>query len=227
MFNHLTQPNLKELETKQSASGKRFYKTPEGVWYPSITTILGIGEKEWLTDWRNMLGAKKADKETKRCAKRGSAIHELTEKYLNNETIDTSQYHHEYINDFNKLKMRLNKINNIRGQELALYSDQLKIAGRVDCVGEYDGILSIIDFKTSTNNKYKKWIFDYFLQTTAYAIMWHERTNEAIEDIVILMTVENGMMPMIFKEKIDEYVAPLIKRIREAENGIPKFTRTK
>jgi len=227
MFNHLPRPNLTELETKQSATGKRFYKTPEGVWYPSITTILGVGEKEWLTNWKNMLGEKKANKERDRCAKRGSAVHELAEKYLNNETIDIKKYHHEYINDFNKLKLKLNAVDNIRGQELALYSDTLKVAGRVDCIGEYNGVLSVIDFKTSTNNKYKQWIFDYFLQTTAYAIMWHERTNEPIEDIVILMTVERGMIPLVFKDKIDEYVAPLIKRIREAENGISKLKRTK
>lgn len=227
MFKHLDKPDLPELETKQSATGKRFYKTPNGLWYPSITTILGTEEKEWLKNWQNMLGKKKASRETKRCADRGTAIHSMAEKYLNNEKIDTKLYPQEYINDFTKLKLRLNKVNNIRGQELPLYSDTLKLAGRVDCVGEYDGVLSIIDFKTSTNNKYREWIYDYFLQTTAYAIMWHERTGESIEDIRILMTVEKGMMPMLFKDKIDNYVAPLVKRIREAENGLHKHRRTK
>lgn len=227
MFTHLDRPSLQELEIKESATGKRFYKTPEGIWYPSITTILGIGEKQWLKDWQNMLGKKKADKETKRCADRGTAIHTMAEQYLNNKHIDFNIYKQDYINDFNKLKVRLNAVDNIRGQELPLYSDVLKTAGRVDCVAEYNGRLSIIDFKTSTNNKYRKWIKDYFLQTTAYAIMWHERTGESIEDIVILMTVEKGMMPLTFKDKIDNHIATLIKRIRESENGLQKYRRTK
>lgn len=226
MFTHLEPPKLEKLETKQSATGKRFYKTPEGNWYPSITTVLGIEEKQWLKDWRTMLGDKKAAKETKRCAERGTAVHTLAEQYLNNEEPQYRKFHHEHVADFKKLKLRLNKVNNIRGQELALYSDTLQVAGRVDCIGEYNGVLSIIDFKTSTNNKYREWIQDYFLQTTAYAIMWHERTGEAIEDLAILMTVERGMMPMLFKDKIDEHVAPLLKRIKDSENGLQRPKRT-
>jgi len=221
MFKHIDVPDLPVVTEEHSATGKHFYKTPEGVVYPSITTMLGHKEKPHLKEWRNMLGPKAADKETKRCADRGTAVHALAEKYLNNEPYPafTKGYKREYIADFNKLKFRLNKVNNIRGQELALYSDTLRLAGRVDCVGEYEGILSIIDFKTSTNNKDKDMIFDYFLQTTAYAIMWFEMTGEAIEDVVIMMTVEKGMAPMVFKEKIDKYVSPLLQRIDEYYQG--------
>jgi genome maintenance exonuclease 1 len=227
MFRHLDIPNLSELEVKESATGKRFYKTPEGLWYPSITTILGMEEKPWLKNWQKMLGKKKADKEQKRCADRGTAIHSMAEKYLNNEKLLLSKYKQEYVSDFNKLKIRLNSVDNIRGQELPLYSDTLKVAGRVDCVGEYEGKLAIIDFKTSTNNKYREWIADYFLQTTAYAIMWHERTGEPIENIVILMSVERGMVSLMFKDKIDDHIAPLLKRIRECKNGLQKSRRAK
>lgn len=227
MFKHLNLPNLQELEVKNSATGKRFYKTSEGLWYPSITTVLGIEEKQWLKNWQSMLGTKKAAKETKRCADRGTAIHKMAELHLDNKSINFNEYKQEYINDFNKLKMRLKAVDNIRGQELPLYSDALKTAGRVDCIGEYNGTLSIIDFKTSTNNKYREWIQDYFLQTTAYAIMWHERTGEPIKNVVILMTVEKGMMPLVFKDKIDNHVAPLIKRIRESKNELRKSRKTK
>jgi len=160
-----------------------------------------------------MLGDKKADKETTRCADRGTAVHELAEKYLNNNENFTKGYKPEYISDFNKLKLGLNKIDNIRAQEVGLYSDRLKIAGTVDCVAEYAGVLSIIDFKTSTNNKTKDMIDDYFKQCTAYAIAWHERTGEAIENITIIITVERALMPLIFTESIENWISPLLQDI--------------
>lgn len=216
MFTHIGAPTeLPELNAKTLPSGIRHYTTPEGNVYPSITTVLGQKEKPWLEDWRQMLGKEKADKETKRAADRGSAIHELVEKYLNNEEEFTRGYKPEFVRGFNQLKFRLNHIDNIRTQESALYSDTLRVAGRVDCIGEYDGVLSIIDFKTSNNNKDQSMIQDYYLQCTAYAIMWYEMTGEPIEDIAILMNVERGMVPLIFREKIDKYVKPLLKRIDE------------
>jgi hypothetical protein len=216
MFKHIGPPTpLVELHSNTSPSGVRHYVTPTGDKYPSITTVLGAGEKPWLDNWRNMLGEDKAAKEQKRCADRGSAIHELIEKYLNNEEEFTRGYKSEYIRGFNQLKFQLNHINNVRVQEAALYSDTLKVAGRVDCIGEFDGVPAIVDFKTSNNNKDRDMIGDYFLQCTAYAIMWHELTGESIEDIVILIYVEKGMVPLVFKEKIDKYVRPLLLRIND------------
>lgn len=189
--------------------------TPDGNQYPSVTTVLGHQEKPWLENWRQMLGPEKADKETQRCAQRGTAIHEFIEKYLNNEQNFLKGAKPEYVAGFNQAKPRLNHINNIRVQEAALYSNTLRLAGRVDCIGEYDGVLSIIDFKTSNNNKDREMIQDYLLQCTGYAIMWHEQTGEPIEDITILMTVERGMFPLVFRDKIDKYVKPLLQRIDE------------
>lgn len=218
MFVH-TPVNLPQVVREQNLIGKRWYRTPQGNKYPSITTVLGHQEKPWLKEWRASLGEKKADKETQRCAVRGTNIHELIERYLKNEPYPdfTSGYKTQYVSGFNQIKHRLNNISNIRAQEAALYSDVLKVAGTVDCIGQFENKLSVIDFKTSNNNKYREAIEDYFLQTTAYAIMWEEMTGEYIEDIVILMTVEKGMTSLVFKEKIDKYVAPLIKRIREYE----------
>jgi len=219
MFTHIETIEIPELNVEQSATGKRFYITPEGNKYPSITTMLGHKDKPWLKNWQQMLGDKKAKKEQERCAERGTAVHELIEHYLNNESDFTRGYKSEYVRGFNQLKLRLKNIDNIRRQEVALWSDKLQLAGRVDCIGEYDNVLSIIDFKTSNNNKDKDNIEDYFLQCTAYAIMWHERTGEAIEDIVILMYVEKGMVPLVFKDKIDNWVGPLLKRIDEFNQG--------
>lgn len=216
-FTHLPKIILPTLKVTTLQNGKRHYTTPEGQKYPSITSLLGAEEKPWLEDWRKSLGTEKANKETRRAGERGDAVHKLAELYLNNElTSDiTKHYNPELVNWFNKVKLNLNKIDNIRTQESAIYSDVLKIAGRVDCIGEYEGILSIIDFKTSTNPKTKDMIADYFLQCTAYALCWEEQTGEHIDDIVIIMSVEKGMVPLIFKEKVHKYISPLSKRINQ------------
>jgi genome maintenance exonuclease 1 len=216
-FTHVPKPTLPELKVVTLPNGKRHYTTPEGNKYPSVTTVLGDQEKPWLTDWRNSLGHEKADAETKRAGERGDAVHTLAEIYLNNKLTSeiTKPYKPELVNWFNKVKLNLNKVDNIRIQEAALYSDVLRVAGRVDCIGEYEGVLSIVDFKTSTNSKVKAMVYDYYLQTTAYALMWEEQTGEHIDDIVIIMSVEKGMVPLIFKEKVHKYISPLMKRINK------------
>ena len=217
MFTHLDIGDLPEAVDTTLASGKRFYETPNGDKYPSVTTILGAKEKPYLKEWRNMLGKDKAAAETKRCAVRGTAVHAMAEKYLNNEDISNflREYNPEYVAGFNQIKMRLNKIDNIRGQEVPLFSDSLKTAGRVDCIGDFMKTPSIIDFKTSNNNKDRDMIEDYFLQCTAYSIMWEEMTGEAIDNLVIIMSDERGMVPLVFQEKRDKYVDILVKRIVE------------
>lgn len=219
MFNHLERPQLPDLKSKTTPSGVRHYTTPEGEVYPSITTILGHKEKPWLKEWQNMLGVEKAKKETKRCADRGTAIHEMVERYLDNNEKPTAGHDQQHIRGFNQLKPRLNHINNIRAQEIALWSDELRTAGRVDCIGEYDGVMSIIDFKTSNNNKTDGMIEDYWLQTTAYSLMWYEQTGELIENITILMSVEKGMVPLVFQDTIDKYIQPLLKRVDEYQKA--------
>lgn len=212
MFVHNPIPNIIELRD-QTINGKRTYTTPEGNKYPSITTLLGHKEKPWLNDWRNMLGPKKADKETKRCADRGSAVHELAEQYLKNNTNFEKGHDIKYRRLFNQIKLRLNKISDIRAQEIALYSDTLKIAGRCDCIASYEGIPAIIDFKTSNNNKDEEMVYDYFLQCTAYSIMLEETYDIVIDNIVVIIAVERGIMPLLYKENMNNYIEPLIERI--------------
>lgn len=211
MFTHQSKIQLREIKVVNSSRG-RFYVTPEGNKYPSITTLLGAKEKPWLNEWRSSLGEDKADKETKRTAARGDAVHLMAERYLNNNPDPTKDQHYEHIPEFNSVKHRLNKINNILVQETPLYSDTLKVAGRVDCIAEYDGVLSVVDFKTSTNSKNEGMIQDYFLQTTAYALMFHELYDVQIDQLVIIMSVEKGI-PMVFKKRVEDYIAPLCERI--------------
>lgn len=216
IFNHVPATNLPVMKAQTQASGKRFYTTPAGMVYPSITTMLGHKEKPWLNDWRNSLGHDKAAKETKRASERGDAIHKLIEIYLSNNLTDKilRNYEPEQIAGFNQVKLRLNKVDNIYCQETALYSDELKIAGRVDCIAEYNGIPSIIDFKTSTNVKYESTIEDYKLQCTAYSLCFFELTGIFLERYVILMSVEKGMVPMVFEGKISsQHILDLKNRI--------------
>lgn len=214
MFIHLDTISPVELKTIETPKG-RFYITPQGNKYPSITTILGAGEKPWLNQWRASMGAEKADKEMKRAAERGSAVHTMIEKFLDNDPRPTAGQKFEHIPDFNMLRVQLRKVNNILTQETALWSDTLRCAGRVDCVGEYKGKLSIIDFKTSTNDKKSTMIEDYYLQTTAYALMFQERYGIQIDDIVILMSVERGAVPLVFQQPIEPYIEPLLQRISQ------------
>lgn len=212
MFNHLNLITPIEITAKDGPRG-RFYTTPEGNKYPSITTVLGAGEKEWLTEWRLSMGIEKADKETKRAAERGTAVHAMVEEYLNNNPDPTQQYPgSDAVLVFNKMRFILNKIDNIITQETALWSDEMKVAGRVDCVGDYKGKLSLIDFKTSTGNKRESMIGDYYLQTTAYALMFQERYGIQIDNLVIIMGVEKDM-PLVFQQPVEPYIEPLLRRI--------------
>lgn len=211
-FTHLTAITPIDLKTIEGPAGRK-YITPEGNKYPSITTVLGAGDKPWLKEWRNMLGDAKADKEMKRAADRGTAVHLMIERFLNNEENPTRGMVQDHIAEFNSVRLHLKKIDNIYTQESALWSDVLQVAGRVDCIGEYQGKLSIIDFKTSTNNKTDTMIQDYFLQTTAYALMFEERYGIQIEQVVIIMSVEKGVLPLVFKQPTEPYFGPLLERI--------------
>lgn len=215
MFIHQKIHELPDLKAITDPRGSRVYITPEGQRYPSITTILGAEEKPYLEQWKRALGEAKAEAERKRTAHRGTMLHEIVEKYLNNHTSPTESYKDSDIRLFNQIKPHLKKINNIRTQEQALYSDELKVAGRVDCIGEYEGALSVIDFKSSTKDKSEDMINDYFLQCTAYALMWYERTGELIENIVVIIATERGIVPLVFRKTIDKYIKALTKRISE------------
>lgn len=210
-FNRKNIPIFNEIPSVTNTYG-RWYQTPTGE-YPSITTILSHTTKQYLTDWRESVGIEYAEKETERCSVRGTAVHLMAEKYLYN---DPSFNHSQSTSDiklFNKLKRSLNNIDNIRIQEVPLYSSLLKLAGRVDCVAEYNGVLSIIDFKTSTGVKTKDMIEDYFIQCTAYAIMYHEMFGERIDQIVVMIACEKSIVPLVYVEEIEIYIPKLVHKI--------------
>lgn len=193
------------LERKE-ISGHRFYQTPDGL-FPSVTTVTGHEKKKFFAEWR-----KNNPAESERVCSRGNTLHSVVEKYLLNEKLDLSQYDDNIRDLFLTLKPEVDKINNIRCLEFPLWSKTLEMAGRVDCIAEYNRELAVIDFKGSTNTKYKKDIENYFNQATAYALMWQERTGEKIKKIKILMATEQGVC-QIFEENTIDYV-PTLKNIK-------------
>jgi len=197
---------LPEILT-ENINGKRFYVTPEGKKYPSITTVLSGRNKEGINRWRNHVGNDVANQIMRSAAKRGTAVHTLVEDYLNNEELSRQDVLPVAL--FTLLKPELDNINNIRIQEGGLYSDEYGVAGRVDCIAEYKGKLSVIDFKTSTKEKKEEWVENYFIQGSAYCQMYEERYSQSIDQVVILIVTEDGAVQTFTKEKKD--YLPLLK----------------
>ena len=207
---------LTELTT-QTVNFKRFYETPDGKLYPSITTVLSTRNKKGLFEWRKRVGDEVANYVARTSAARGTAVHHMCEDYLNNFPVDWPDKWKEHEKKFlpfclfkqleNKV---LQKIDNIRSQECALFSNKYRVAGRVDCIAEYDGKLSIIDFKTSTKERNDEWNENYYIQASAYAEMFEEQTGTPIEQIVILVVTEDGAVQEFVKEKYD-YIPLLVE----------------
>ena len=193
--------------TTESIKGKRFYVTPEGNKYPSITTVLSDRNKEGIVKWRESVGNDVANQVMRQAASRGTAVHTLIENYLNNEELSKQDVLPVAL--FVTIKSELDNINNIRIQEGGLYSDKLGVAGRVDCIAEYKGKISVIDFKTSTKEKKEEWVENYFIQGSAYCEMYEERFLQPIEQVVILIVTEDGAVQTFIKDKKD--YLPLLK----------------
>ena len=191
----------------ETINKNRFYVTPEGNKYPSITTVLSGRAKEGINAWRERVGEAAANRIMRAASSRGTAVHELAENYLNNEELKNQEVLPLFM--FTQLKSELDNINNIVMQEGGLYSDKWGIAGRVDCIADYDGKLTVIDFKTSTKVKKEAWIENYFIQCTAYCEMYEERYGQAIDQIAILIVCEDGTTQTFVKDKKD-YV-PLLQ----------------
>ncbi len=178
--------------------GHRFYEI-DGKNYPSITTVLGIQKTKELQKWRDSIGNDVANWEMGRAARRGKATHTLVEQYLKGET--PSERSVLPLGIFRLLKPYVDQINNIHALETIMYSKKLTVAGQVDCIAEYNGKLSVIDFKTANKERQESWIENYFLQTCAYSIMYEELYGTKIEQLVILIAGEDGTMVPFIKER--------------------------
>ena len=212
MFTHKP-VELPELSTK-NVNRKRFYLTPEGKLYPSITTVLQRRKMQGLMEWRKRVGEDVANYVARTDAHRGTKVHHMCEDFLNNN-FDDEVHKKNFLPYvlFGQIKpVLMQKVNNIFAQECGLYSDKYKVAGRVDCIAEYNGIPSIVDFKTSTKERNDDWNESYYIQASAYAEMFEERTGNEINQIVILVVTEDGVVQEFVKTKND-YLPLLVETI--------------
>jgi genome maintenance exonuclease 1 len=223
-FNHVKDIDDVQVPHRQVMNGRRVYVTPKGHTYPSITSIIGSQPKPSLVEWRNRVGDEEADRVVKEASAIGTAVHLLCERYLYNYELRSKEVDDRLgINDqamgiFNRVRFLLGNIDNIVGLELPVYSDKLKVAGTTDCVAEYNGVLSVIDFKTSRKAKKEEWIEDYWIQGFFYAAAFFEMTGAIPEQVVILIAVRESFEVQVFKKSINEldnYIEKLLNMMKK------------
>ena len=208
-------PELKS----ETINGCRFYTTPSGQKYPSITTVIGQqpGKTHGLQQWKDRVGEEQANIISRKAARRGTAFHNICEGYF---TITRTEFDTKLEEDhktrnflsycmFKEMKPFLDeKINNVMLMEQPMYSERFGVAGRCDLIGTYNDKLAVVDFKTTTTMKKEEWIEDYFIQCTAYASMYEEHLGVSVDDIVIMMVAEDGQVNL-FEKKSADYVEKL------------------
>lgn len=205
MFTHIdTKYNVDLIA--EMIDGVRYYLTPEGNYYPSVTSVLSYKDRHKMDEWKNRVGHAEAERISKQSAGDGTLVHSMIEDHLNNK-LDLSQYKNNIVPFFlfNNIKRELENITDIHMLEGSLYSDILKVAGRVDCIANYKGELSIIDFKTSRTEKKEEWIQNYFIQESVYAMMFYERTNIKVKKLVTIITCKDGSLQTFEKYDIIKY----------------------
>lgn len=198
-----TLPKIERVDV----NGKRFYQTPEGNLYPSVTTILDSGNNPFIDEWKARVGEEEARRVTARATNRGTRLHAICENYIKGKSFTLSPFDKDTWLTFKPVVDRIEKVVAL---EAKIYSDKLRVAGTVDCVGIYNGKMSIIDFKTSKRLKSKSNITSYFMQTAAYACAWYELTGEKINQLVILMSVDDEN-PLAFVEPASHWLVEFAK----------------
>ena len=200
--------------TAVTAKSGRTYRDPAGNSYPSITTVLSILSREAIQKWRARVGEEEANRISSRASGRGTIVHNLLEKYVDNDPDYLKGEMPHNIQTFKDIQPTLDEcLTKVYAQEAPLYSEHLGVAGRVDCVGQWEGVDAIIDYKTSKKLKKKEWISSYFMQCAAYAIMWEERTGMPIKKLVVAIAGDEG--PQVFVEDRDNWTKELINTITE------------
>ena len=77
-FGDLSRRNVDEV---------RMYSIDETTAYPSITSIISFINRDKFADWRAKVGNEAANKKTKHATRRGTDLHLVFEKYLQNEDL--------------------------------------------------------------------------------------------------------------------------------------------
>ena len=224
MFIHRPPKTIPNLESVTQEDGKRFYTLPSGKKVPSVTTVIGAKKKAAIMSWRKRVGEEEANRVSRHASSRGNKVHLLAEKYINNENVVTKDEMPDVASMFRSIVPEIKKINNVHYQEQSLWSEKLEMAGRVDCIAEYDGVLSVIDFKTSSKIKKKEDIPDYFAQCVCYATMYEELIGTPINQIVVIMAVQESE-PLVFIEKTEDHIDNLTAHIKFYKDSLDKKSR--
>jgi genome maintenance exonuclease 1 len=217
MFKHID-IELPQLE-RETIDGVRYYSIPDEdqlIKMVSITSVTSHFNKEIFVKWRKKVGDVEAERVTKAATSRGTDMHSLVENYLYNRDLPPVPPLPDFL--FKIAKTELNKINNIHCLEGALYSKQLGVAGTTDCIGEHDGELAVIDFKTSKKPKPRDWIENYFVQAMFYGMAYYEMTGTPIKKLVIIMACENGECVLYEERDLKKYMKLVVQYIKKFVN---------
>tara|TARA_Y100000034_G_C6901855_1_gene417320 strand:- start:895 stop:1593 length:699 start_codon:yes stop_codon:yes gene_type:complete len=215
--------NIPDMGTFYRA-GHRYYMTPSGKHYPSVTSVLkaDVEKQEALEKWRQDIGDREADRIVRITGTRGTALHEAIERYLNGDDNPAGGCFPDVQAMFSAIKPVLDKdITDIIGQEIPMYSDYLETAGRGDLVAKYKGKNAFIDFKNSLRVRKKEFLKSYFMQISAYCVMFEERTGIPINDMIIIMAVEHHHEAFVYHDYRDNHIQDFInlRKRYEKENA--------
>lgn len=197
------------IQSVETPEGRR-YRTPDGV-FPSVTTVTGWKKRKFFSKWR-----RENPEESKRVLRRGTRLHSIIETYIRNDLQDSTLVEGAgtcEVDLFSSMQEDIDRIGNIRAIEVPLWSKRIGLAGRTDCIGEFDGIPSVIDFKSSNNPKSEDSIQDYFMQATAYSLMWKDRTGIDLGGIALIIGVEDGGC-QVFTANPRDYIPDLVDAIK-------------
>ena len=222
-FTHVLHPEIPKIK-QVNIDGVRYYDTPDGTLI-SITSLLKNFTPEGILEWREAVGEEVANEVMRAAADRGSKVHKIIENCLSNKSENdlVGNYGELAARMFSQMIPALDKIDRIRALEKGLYSTRFGIAGRVDCIAEYDKELTVIDFKTSTRKRDER-NETHLVQASFYSLAWEERTGEKVNQIAILTTTEDGELD-VYRDDPSNHVDRLEEMIEEYKSGQPDFPK--
>jgi hypothetical protein len=211
LFNQIKiKVNVPRIYKVDTNNGRWYYNAyePGSPPYPSVTSVLSRQEKQGITEWRERVGDVEANKISRIATNRGNVVHAAMENYVQNLPIGP------VMPDAKRIIKQLQEISdwhidNVRCVEQQLWSNHLKVAGTVDLVANYDHKISIIDWKNSTKPKDREWIKDYFIQKSAYAVMFEECTGIPVQQLVTIIGVLEGE-PQVFLNDRDQWIGSFL-----------------
>jgi hypothetical protein len=172
----------------------------DGVWYPSVTTIMSAKPKPWLDAWREKWGAL-AERKTLIASAIGTEFHRCVEEWLNNgyylvqpPTVDGVPMISTVFRVMGMMDSFIAWANSVDGKidrtELKIISRKHVYSGTLDAVGTLGKKHVVYDWKTSG-----KIYPEMQLQLAAYAEAYNERCESKTD------CVKDGLIVCVSKDK--------------------------